>query len=350
MERLEVLREEINRLNRVILKALNKRAEVVKKIAAFKQEQGLDIFDPVRESKMLQNILKQNSGPFSNEVIAKLFKEIFSASLHFMGEEVKKRLLVTRKSRSEDTVIQLQDFIIGGGKPVIMAGPCSVESFEQMEKITAFLVQQGVRIIRGGAYKPRTSPYSFQGLREEGLKILKAIKAKYPVFVISEVMDTRDVERMAEVVDILQIGARNMYNYELLKEIGRLRHPVLLKRSFSATLEEFLLSAEYIMTEGNAQIILCERGIRTFERWTRNTLDISAVPILKMESHLPVIVDISHATGRRDIANPMAKACLAAGADGLMLELHYEPAVALSDGDQQLDFPGFLSLLEAVKQ
>lgn len=237
---------------------------------------------------------------------------------------------------------------LGADRGVVIAGPCSVEGAEQLEEIAGHLARRGVRLIRGGAFKPRTSPYSFQGLGRKALTLLSQVARRHGLAVVTEVLDPRDLEAVLECADVLQIGARNMYNYPLLQEVGRTRTPVLLKRGFQATLEELLLSAEHVMSQGNDRVILCERGIRTFERWTRSTLDISAVPLLKQESHLPVVVDVSHAAGRRDILAPLARAALAAGADGLMLEVHSNPAVALSDGEQQLDLPGFDRLLESL--
>lgn len=350
MGEFEDLRQEIDELNFQMLDLLSRRAGIVSEIGRLKREKGYDEYDPARESTMLKRLLEKNPGPFPDEIIIKLFKEIFQASMVFQQEEKKESLKVSRKYKEEDTVVKIDDVEIGKGRPHIIAGPCSVESLEQLDETAAFLKKEGVRILRGGAYKPRTSPYSFQGLREKGLELLKEVKEKYGMLVITEVLRCQDVEKVSEVADILQIGARNMYNYELLKEVGLTKKPVMLKRAFMATLEEFLFSAEYIISGGNHNIILCERGIRTFERWTRNTLDISAIPILKIESHLPVIVDISHSTGRRDLATTMGKAAIAAGADGVMVEVHPNPAVALSDGDQQLNFQQFSEFAEAIKK
>ena len=211
-----------------------------------------------------------------------------------------------------------------------------------------FLKQQGLQLLRGGAFKPRTSPYDFQGLGEEGLAILRRVADEFGLKVVSEIVSPSDMELAERYVDVVQIGARNMQNFELLKAVGSISLPVLLKRGMSATLEEFLFAAEYIVSRGNNQVILCERGIRTYEKWTRNTLDISAVPILKTESHLPVFVDISHATGRQDILLPMAKAAFAAGADGIMIEVHPDPKVALSDAQQQINIPQFKELLKQL--
>jgi 3-deoxy-7-phosphoheptulonate synthase len=253
--------------------------------------------------------------------------------------------LASRQFRPEGSVVQLgKGVAVGGEQVVMMAGPCSVESPEQIETIAALVAAQGVRVLRGGAFKPRTSPYSFQGMGKQGLQLLRAAADAHDMLVVSEVMDQTQLPLVMEYVDVLQIGARNMQNYNLLKEVGKLSKPVLLKRGISATLEELLLSAEYIMTGGNYNVVLCERGIRTFESYTRNTLDISAIPVIKKLSHLPIIVDPSHGTGRRDKVPPMARAALAAGADGLMIEVHNDPEKALSDGAQSL-YPGQLEQL-----
>jgi 3-deoxy-7-phosphoheptulonate synthase len=253
--------------------------------------------------------------------------------------------LASRHFRPEGSVVQLgKGVAVGGEQVVMMAGPCSVESPEQIETIAAFVAAQGARVLRGGAYKPRTSPYSFQGMGKKGLQLLRAAADAHDLLVVSEVMDHTQLPLVMEYVDVLQVGARNMQNYNLLKEVGKVTKPVLLKRGISATLEELLLSAEYIMTGGNYNVVLCERGIRTFESYTRNTLDISAIPVIKKLSHLPIIVDPSHGTGRRDKVPPMARAALAAGADGLMIEVHNDPEKALSDGAQSL-YPAQLEQL-----
>jgi 3-deoxy-7-phosphoheptulonate synthase/chorismate mutase len=229
-------------------------------------------------------------------------------------------------------------------------GPCAVESYEQVATVAEAVKAKGLKLLRGGAYKPRTSPYDFQGLGLEGLKILKRVADEYDLAVISEIVSPNDIETAVNYIDVIQIGARNMQNFELLKAAGAVNKPVLLKRGIAATIEEFINAAEYIMSQGNGQIILCERGIRTYERATRNTLDISAVPILKQETHLPVLVDVTHSTGRRDLLLPAAKAALAIGADGVMAEVHPDPAVALSDSAQQMDlnqFDQFMSELQS---
>jgi 3-deoxy-7-phosphoheptulonate synthase len=244
--------------------------------------------------------------------------------------------LAGRTFKAEDTVVDAGGVRVGGPEVIVMAGPCSVESAPQVGGIARAVSASGARILRGGAFKPRTSPYSFQGYGEEALKWMRAAADEQGMSVISEVMDARQIEMMMRYVDVLQVGARNVQNFELLKELGRVRKPVLLKRGLSSTIEEWLLSAEYILCGGNGQVILCERGIRTFETYTRNTLDISAIPVVKKRSHLPIVVDPSHGTGRREKVIPMARAAVAAGADGLIIEVHDNPEKALSDGPQSL--------------
>ena len=257
--------------------------------------------------------------------------------------------LVGREFHPEDTVIKIKQLEIGGPKIVLMAGPCSVENLETTRTIAKSISNDGAVILRGGAFKPRTSPYAFQGLGEAGLKYLRKAADENGLLVISEVMDVSQIELVSSYVDILQIGARNMQNFFLLKEIGKTRMPVLLKRGMAATIEDWLMAAEYILAGGNYQVILCERGIRTFENYTRNTLDLSAIPVVKKLSHLPVIVDPSHGTGRRDKVIPMARAAAAVGADGLMIEVHSAPDQALSDGAQSLYLHQFTQLVNELK-
>ncbi len=258
--------------------------------------------------------------------------------------------LASRHFRPEGSIIQVgKGVALGAPEIVVMAGPCSVESPEQIETIAAHVARQGARVLRGGAFKPRTSPYSFQGLGPKGLEYLRSAADKHNLLVVSEVMDINQIPLLVEYVDILQVGARNMQNYNLLKELGKVQKPVLLKRGISATLEELLLSAEYIMAGGNYNVILCERGIRTFESYTRNTLDISAIPVVKKLSHLPIIADPSHGTGRRDKVPPMARAAVAAGADGLLIEVHHDPERALSDGAQSIYPEQFEQLMKELR-
>lgn len=244
--------------------------------------------------------------------------------------------LASREFKKENSIIDVSGVKIGGKKIVLIAGPCSVESEKQLFVTAKALKEAGVDMLRGGAFKPRTSPYAFQGLGEDGLKILAAAREKFGLPIVTEVLDTRHVELVNKYADCFQIGARNMQNFELLKEVGRTNKPVLLKRGLMSTINEWLMSAEYILSNGNMNVILCERGIRTFETATRNTLDISAVPIVKSLTHLPVVVDPSHGTGKRNLIDPMSRAAIAAGADGILVEVHPKPEEALSDGEQSL--------------
>lgn len=257
--------------------------------------------------------------------------------------------IVSRELKPQKTVIRVGDLEIGGSQFVVMAGPCSVETREQLMETAHAVKNAGAQILRGGAYKPRTSPYDFQGLEEEGLKLLAEARAATGLKVITETITAEDVELVAEYADILQVGARNMQNFALLKKLGRAGRPVLLKRGMSSTIKELLLSAEYIASHGNDQVILCERGIRTFETATRNTLDLAAVPLLNELSHLPVIVDPSHATGRRSLVLPVSKAAVAIGADGLIIEVHPRPHEAWSDGPQSLTLGEFDNVMNIIR-
>ena len=258
--------------------------------------------------------------------------------------------LVSREFRKEDSVIDLGKGVqIGGRELVIIAGPCAVENYSSLYETAKAVKAAGAKALRGGAFKPRTSPYTFQGLGEEGLKHLRDVSDKLNLPFVTEVMDTRDVELVVRYADVLQVGARNMQNFNLLKEVGLTKKPVILKRGLSATIKEWLMSAEYIMAGGNMGVILCERGIRTFEDATRNTLDISAIPVVKKLSHLPVIIDPSHAAGRRDLVEPLSKAGIAAGCDGLIIEVHINPEEALSDGAQSLNPAGFEKIIAPLK-
>ncbi|OLB23706.1 MAG: 3-deoxy-7-phosphoheptulonate synthase [Acidobacteriales bacterium 13_2_20CM_55_8] len=267
--------------------------------------------------------------------------------VHRISEPYK---LAGRGFRPDGTVIEFSNGLkIGADEVVVMAGPCSVESREQLFTVAELISKAGARVLRGGAFKPRSSPYSFQGMGEQGLKLLREAGDRFHMLVISEVMEISQIPLMLPYVDILQVGARNMQNFNLLRELGKVKKPVLLKRGIAATLEELLLSAEYIMAGGNYDVILCERGIRTFETYTRNTLDISAIPIIKKLSHLPMTSDPSHGTGRRDKVAPMARASVAAGADALLIEVHHDPDKALSDGAQSLFPEQFRTLMEELR-
>jgi 3-deoxy-7-phosphoheptulonate synthase len=257
--------------------------------------------------------------------------------------------LASRAFKPSDTILEVGNVQFGSKEVVVIAGPCSVESESQIHEIAALVKKMGAKVLRGGAFKPRTSPYSFQGLGEEGLKLLKDAAKANDLLSISEVMEISQIEVMEPIIDILQVGARNMQNYPLLKELGKCRKPVVLKRGLSARIEEMLMSAEYILSEGNPQVIFCERGIRTFETYTRNTMDISAIPVVKKRSHLPIIADPSHGIGLRDKVIPMARAAVAAGADGLMIEVHNHPDKALSDGAQSLYPEQFEQLMKELR-
>ena len=256
--------------------------------------------------------------------------------------------LASREFRDLPTIIRINDVKIGGQELTLMAGPCSIESEEQIYETAQNLNKLGIKILRGGAFKPRTSPYSFQGLGVSGLKMINEAAKKYNLLVITEVMSIEQIDIISPYADILQVGARNMQNFMLLKELGKIKKPIMLKRGMSSTIEEFLLSAEYILSGGNKKVILCERGIRTFESYTRNTLDLSAIPAIKDLSHLPVIVDPSHSTGRKELVGPMSKAAIAAGTDGLIIEVHPNPEEALSDGAQSLDLDCFENLVSEL--
>jgi 3-deoxy-7-phosphoheptulonate synthase len=258
--------------------------------------------------------------------------------------------LSSRSFKKERTIVKVRDGVeVGGREVVMMAGPCTIENERQLFETARRVAKSGAKILRGGAYKPRTSPYAFQGMGIEGLKLLRAAGDEFGMATISEVMEISQLEKMLEYVDVLQVGARNMQNYNLLSALGQVRKPVLLKRGMSATIQEWLLASEYILAGGNYNVILCERGIRTFETYTRNTLDISAIPVIQKLSHLPIVADPSHATGRRDKVMPLARAAVAAGADGLLIEVHHEPEKAVCDGPQSLYPDQFAKLMDELR-
>lgn len=332
-DKLQQLRAQLDGINRQLLHLLSERARMAGEFVQEQERLGLPDAGPMEDPKLL-NEMARLLPDFPKER-----KETKPSS----------PLLVSRQHQSEDTVIRVKHAEIGGASHVTVAGPCSIESMEQLYTVAAAMKKAGVTILRGGAFKPRTSPYDFQGLGVDGLKIMKQAADEIGLVTISEVMSPEQIDIAAPYIDILQIGARNMQNFELLKAAGRSGKPVLLKRGLSATLEEFILAAEYIMYGGNDQVMLIERGIRTFEKWTRNTLDISAVPLLKQETHLPVLVDVSHSTGRKDILLSCAKAALAAGADGIMVEVHPNPEVALSDAKQQINIEEFNAFWKGLR-
>lgn len=321
----------------VTIKKNAKRANVEELLQHLKNK-GFDIHSSFGETVEIYGVV----GDTAAFDIRSLYAYTCVESVIRIQEPFKK---VNRKIKSEDTIIDVKGIKIGGNNIVVMAGPCSVESYEQVDIIAKAVKKAGAKILRGGAFKPRTSPYAFQGMGLEGLKILRSVGDKYDLPIVSELMDTEHIDDFVKYVDIIQIGARNMQNFALLKRLGKIKTPILLKRGFSNTIEEWLMSAEYIMSGGNDNVILCERGIRTFEPYTRNTLDISTVPIVKKLSHLPVIIDPSHAAGKWDLVESLSLASVAAGADGLIIEVHHSPETALSDGAQSLKPKKFEDLM-----
>ncbi|WP_131934910.1 bifunctional 3-deoxy-7-phosphoheptulonate synthase/chorismate mutase [Bacillus thuringiensis] len=350
MDKLNELRAVIEELDMQLVDILNKRGEVVKEIGKEKQRLNLDVDNLEREKNLIKKLTMLNSGAYTSEMLKKIYAEIFKASRDIQKNKVEKiPLLVSRKHKSEDTIINVKGERIGDGYPHFVMGPCAVEDWSQVRAVAQEMSKKGLTLLRGGAYKPRTSPYDFQGLGIEGLKILKDVAQEFNMAVITELVSTQNIDEFLNYVDVIQIGARNMHNFELLKAVGQTNKPVLLKRGLSATIQEFIFAAEYILSEGNTNVILCERGIRTYETATRNTLDITAVPILKKETHLPVLVDVTHSTGRKDLLIPAAKAAIAIGADGVMAEVHPNPSVALSDSKQQMDFDEFSEFMNSMK-
>lgn len=326
----------------IIIMKPNASEEAVRKVAAIIESKGLQVHLSEGHEVTIVGVVGDKSKlQGSNIEISEGVDKVVAVTESYK--------LVNKKFHPEDSTVTVGNTTIGPGTLTIMAGPCAIESQEQLMETAYAVKKAGATFLRGGAYKPRTSPYSFQGLEEEGLKYMKEAREATGLRVICEVTSQRAIEAAAKYVDMLQIGARNMQNFELLKEAGKSGVPVLLKRGLSATIDEWLNAAEYIISEGNPNIVLCERGIRTFETATRNTLDISAVPVLRSRSHLPVIVDPSHATGVRNYVEPLAKSSIAAGADGLMIEVHPCPARALSDGPQSLTFEQFEHLTEQLR-
>lgn len=327
----------------MIVKLKNSTTEAQKQqLIAWAENQGVSVCTVVGNVDTLLGFIGDTSHISKEQVEA---MEIVAAVKRIQAPYKK----ANRSFHPADTVISVGDAMIGNGKPVIIAGPCSVESEEQICSIAKDVKKAGAQILRGGAFKPRTSPYAFQGLRKDGIQLLLEAKQESGLPIVTEIMDISQLP-LFEDVDIIQVGARNMQNFELLKELGKTNKPILLKRGLSSTLEELLMSAEYIMSGGNEQVILCERGIRTFERATRNTLDLSAVPVLKSLSHLPIIVDPSHATGKSNLVAPMSRAAIAAGADGLIIEVHNNPEAALCDGPQSLTPAAFAELMPSLSK
>lgn len=326
----------------IIVMTKDAKHKEVENVLMHVQKLGLEFSILRNDEKTI--ILTQQSYDINSDIFKALPKVEYVVTIN---EDYK---LVYKDINNLETKIRVGDVVIGGKEITMIAGPCSIESREQLFKIARHLKNSGVRIFRAGAFKFRTSPYSFQGLGFKGLELLKELKDETGMLIVSEILDYHDLPEFEKVVDILQIGARNMHNINLLKAVGESKFPVLLKRNYSATLKEFLFSAEYILMGGNKNVILCERGIRTFSDFTRNTLDISIVPAIKQRSHLPVIVDPSHATGKRDLIIPVSLAALAAGADGLIVEVHHQPDLAYSDSDQAIRLEQFDELLQRSRK
>lgn len=332
---LDVFRKEIDNIDDQITLLLRKRKEIVNKVKNYKEQNKIEIQDINREREILNRLINKNNNFLEDEFIRKIFKLIFEDSRSIQN---KKEYIV--KSKQIKKII-LDNCEISQNNINHVFGPCSVESYTQLEAVAKVIKSNNLNFIRAGAFKPRTSPYDFQGLGEKGLEIIKNISDKYGLKSVSEIVDPRHFEIADEYIDIFQIGARNMSNFELLKEAGKTNKPILLKRGLSATIGELINSAEYIAKYGNDNIILCERGIRTYEPSTRNTLDISSIPILKNETNLPIFADVTHSSGRKDIMLPLANACLSAGANGIMAEVHPCPHLALSDSHQQMNIKEF---------
>src|SRR5699024_8989232 len=317
-----------------MLKLLNERGEIAQEIGKLKEMQGVKRFDPVQERRLLDLLAEHNKGPFETSTVQHLFKQIFKASLGLQEDDNRKALLVSRKKKPTDTIVTVHDEQIGDGNVHFFMGPCAVESYEQVKAVERAIKMQGLTLLRGGAFKPRTSPYDFQGLGMDGLKTLKQVADEEGLGVVSEILNPYDMEPALDYVDVMQINARNMQNFELLKVAGSVDKPVLLKRGMSATIDEFMYAAEYIHALGDHQSILCESVIRPHEAVTINTLDLSAVPILSEEAHVPVTVDVTHSTGRKDLLLQSTIAAIELGAVAVMAAVHPDPAVAPSDSAQ----------------
>jgi 3-deoxy-7-phosphoheptulonate synthase / chorismate mutase len=349
MDVLGTFRNAVEEIDLEILDLLHKRGELVTSIGKTKVQEGLPINNAIREKELLTKIASINNGPYTTESLIKIYKEIYNGSRLIQGEiNNTNNLLVSRTSETKNTVVKVNGEELGGGDFKFIIGPCAVEDVEQLRNVASSMASKGLKMMRGGAFKPRTSPYDFQGLGIEGLKLLNQVASEFQMTVISEVMSIDQLEIACDFLDVIQIGARNMHNFDLLKAVGKTNKPILLKRGLSATIKEFVNAAEYILSEGNPNVILCERGIRTYETATRNTLDISAVPILKSETHLPVVVDVTHSTGRKDLLIPTTRAAIAVGADGVMAEVHPNPPLALSDSKQQMNLIEFDNYMEQV--
>ncbi|MBI4956043.1 MAG: bifunctional 3-deoxy-7-phosphoheptulonate synthase/chorismate mutase [Myxococcales bacterium] len=344
---LDALLAELGALDRELVLLVERRGRAALEVAVRVRALGGSAKDAARATTALAPPVASAAGPFDPHELAVVVELVRAQGAALAEREGQPALHVRRGAGEPDRRLVVRGHPIGGA-PIVIAGPCAVESAEQIDATAAFLAARGVRFLRGGAYKPRTSPYDFQGLGEPGLALLSAAARAHGLASVTEVLDPRDVERACEHADVLQVGARNMQNFALLREVGRARRPVVLKRGMAATLDEWLLAAEHVLALGNEELILCERGIRTFEPRTRATLDVSAIALLRQDVPFPIVADVSHPAGRRDILVPLARAALAAGAQGLMVEVHPDPVRARSDAQQQLDFPGFDRFLAAL--
>lgn len=337
--------DKLNTIDQKIIDLIIQRGKIMKDV----KKNNINILDFLYNDNIFSNINEKNLIYYNLDTIKRVFTPLFLKEIAPIKKNPKPSLLVSRETKKENTIIEINNVKIGNGQPQIIAGPCSIENLEQLRTVAKELNKKNLNFIRGGAFKPRSSPYSFQGLGIEGLKMLKKVGDEFNLITVSEIVTPTDLNIANKYIDIIQIGARNMQNFELLKAAGKLNKPILLKRGLSATIEEFINAAEYIASNGNKQIILCERGIRTYETATRNTLDISAVPILKKITHLPVMVDVTHSTGRKDLLIPTTKAAIAIGADAIMSEVHPNPRLALSDNLQQMDLKEFHNYLDNIR-
>ncbi len=345
---LQDLRDQIDVVNRDLLALMNHRLRLVEQVKVVKERTAYKLFDPERESRMFDKLLLTNEGPMTSDLVRHLFKEIFKLSLDHMEADTRKRLYVHRKEGQPDRTYELGGHILGGRTPQLLAGPSAVESAEQVDAVAAHVASLGGGFLVGGAYVPRTSPYSFQGLGGEGLRLLRDAADWHGLAVMTEILDPRHVEEVGEQTDVFVVGTRNMHNFELLRLLGQTDKPVMLKRGFMATLDEFLLAAEYVAKEGNGQLILCERGIRTHGDWTRWTIDLAGVALLKQETPFPIVVDIAEGLGRKDVMPAMARAALAAGASAVAVQAHPNPALALTENEQQMTFDELTEFARAV--
>ena len=341
---INTLRDRIDEIDKQLLDLLNTRAGISIKIRNIKRALGLSEYTPARENEVFASVESRNRGPLSDQKVNSIFQTIIRES-----SSVVSQVDLSEENISKHNELSIGDITIGSSQKVLMCGPCSVESKEQIELCAQFLSKLKIPIMRGGAFKPRTSPYDFQGMGEKGLRLLSEAAHRHNLLTVSEIMDAQDISLFADQVDIMQIGARNMHNYSLIQKVARTGKPILLKRGFMSTIEEFLLAAEYILKEGNTKVILCERGIRTFEKMTRFTLDLSCVALVKRMTNFPIISDLSHSLGRKDIISPMALAALACGSDGLMIEVHPNPIKAKSDSNQSLSFSEMEQLMKDIE-